>query len=684
LGETTNQVFRDVFERIAQGVVVFALESSVAGERDVRALHVNRAARTMLGLEPDGRGLPPELPPELDVRIRSLALGCSSEARVEREELSWHTASAGRVALELRATPLEGGKVAVLIDDVTALRRAEAGRGRLTQFLESIIEHMPAMVFVKDAKALSFERFNRAGEELLGLSRSALLGKTDYDFFPAEQADFFVAKDRNVLAAKQLEDIPEEPIETPRGTRYLHTRKIPLLGPDGEPEHLLGISLDITERKHAEELLRNAHDELEREVERRTQALRREVDERERAEQALAHAEAQLRHAQKMEAIGRLAGGVAHDFNNLLSVVISSSDLALLRLPPGGGRARAEIEEIRKAGQRAAALTRQLLAFSRQQVLQPKVLNLNDVVNGMERMLSRVLGEDILLAIEVSPTLARVKADPSQVEQVLMNLVVNARDAMPTGGQLRIVTRNVSEAPRSLAPPALGPQVLIAVSDTGVGMDEETVTRVFEPFFTTKERGKGTGLGLSTVFGIVKQSGGSIAVRSAPGRRATFEVYLPVTAETDTSFSVRNEEIAETLKGEETLLLVEDDEQVRSLCAKVLRQYGYDVIEAGRPSAAIAAAASYGGAIELLLTDVVMPEMGGRLLAEHLAAERPRMRVLFMSGYTDDATMRHGVLESAVAFIQKPFTPDALARSVRAALANAAETRESSPPQPKL
>jgi PAS domain S-box-containing protein len=678
-------IFRDVFERVSQGVVVVVVELSESGRAPaLRVLNANPAALELLAPELRGARDLAQLPAELDACFCTLAVAVRHGQAAAHQEL---VSEAGHVR-ELRAMACgdwgmpeatSDRKVVILIDDITALRHAEAGQGRLTQFLDSIIEHMPAMVFVKDAEALRFERFNRAGEELLGLSRSAMIGKTDYDLFPPGQAASFVAKDRNVLASGTLEDIAEEPIETPRGTRYLHTRKIPLLGPTGEPEHLLGISLDITERKHAELILQSAHHELEREVERRAELLRREMDERERAEQALKHAEEQLRHAQKMEAVGRLAGGVAHDFNNLLSVVISSCDLALLRMGQGDP-ARGELEEIRKAGQRAAALTRQLLAFSRQQVLQAKVVNLNDVVQGMERMLSRVLGEDILLEIDVAQDLARVKADPSQIEQVIMNLAVNARDAMPTGGQLRIETRNVADVPASLVPLSPGPHVRVAVRDTGVGMDDDTIARIFEPFFTTKERGKGTGLGLSTVFGIVKQSGGSIAVRSGVGLGASFDIYLPTTDEAEAPFAIRQHEIEEALKGNETLLLVEDDEQVRTLCAKVLRQFGYGVIEAGRPSQAIAAAASHPGAIELLLTDVVMPEMGGRLLAEHLANERPRMRVLFMSGYTDDATVRHGVLESAVAFIQKPFTPDALARSVRRALAEAPDRRSASPP----
>jgi two-component system cell cycle sensor histidine kinase/response regulator CckA len=266
-----------------------------------------------------------------------------------------------------------------------------------------------------------------------------------------------------------------------------------------------------------------------------------------------------------------------------------------------------------------------------------------------------------VLTIDVAPDLAKVKADPSQIEQVLMNLVVNARDAMPTGGQLKIETSNVGDAPRTLLLPSPGPHVRVAVSDTGVGMDEETIARIFEPFFTTKERGKGTGLGLSMVFGIVKQSGGAVAVTSSIGHGATFEVYLPVTSELDAPFTIRPHEIEDALRGDETLLLVEDDEQVRVLCAKVLRQYGYDVIEAGKPSDAIAAAAAFAARIDLLLTDVVMPKMSGRQLACLLAAERPSIRTLFVSGY--EAEVAHQ--QSGDGYLAKPFGPSALTATVR-------------------
>ncbi|MBI2923553.1 MAG: PAS domain-containing protein [Planctomycetes bacterium] len=524
-----------------------------------------------------------------------------------------------------------------------------------TLFLDSIIEYLPAMIFVKDARDLRFERFNRAGEELLGLSREQLIGRTDYDFFPKEQADFFVAKDREVLRRKTLEDIPEEPIATPRGTRWLHTRKIPILGQDGEPTHLLGVSIDITERKEAEALLRASHADLERKVIERTVELRR--------------TEEQLRHSQKMEAIGRLAGGIAHDFNNLLTVILGYSSLLLKRLPKEDAL-RGSVEEVHRAGGRAAELTHQLLAFSRQQVLTFRVIDPGDVVRGIERILKRILGEDIEIRIRHGASAARVKADAVQLEQVLMNLVVNARDAMPRGGRLTIET-----AVRQVGQPEAGTRLgirpgtyaTLAVSDTGVGMDKAVLGRIFEPFFTTKEKGKGTGLGLSTAFGIVRQSDGAIAVASEPGKGSTFTIYLPVTEEAEEK-APASLAVAGEARGTETILLVEDEDQVRAMTGNILAERGYRVISTARASAAMAEAQSFEGPIHLLLTDVIMPETGGRLLAQELLSIRPDMRVLFMSGYTDDAMVRYGVLESGLAFLQKPFTPEDLARRVRETL----------------
>jgi two-component system, cell cycle sensor histidine kinase and response regulator CckA len=378
--------------------------------------------------------------------------------------------------------------------------------------------------------------------------------------------------------------------------------------------------------------------------------------------------EEQLRQSQKMEAVGLLAGGVAHDFNNLLSVILCYGELAVARLAPDEPLC-ADIQEMIQAASRAADLTRQLLMFSRQQVLEPKVLDLNEVLVGMEKMLRRLLGADVDLVAQPKATSARVRVDPSSLEQVIMNLAVNARDAMPTGGQLTMETRNVfldDEYAKLHLGVAPGPHVMLAISDTGHGIDKLTQSRIFEPFFTTKEKGKGTGLGLSTVFGIVKQSGGSIWVYSEPGRGTTFKVFLPsVDRAKDSLLPVEPPRI---LQGHETILLIEDDEQVRVVAASILRNNGYQVIEARNAAEAFKSSLSHAAPIDLLLTDVIMPQLSGPELAKRLAPSRPDMKVLFMSGYTDDSIVRHGVLSAAMSFLAKPITVAALTAKVREVL----------------
>jgi signal transduction histidine kinase/ActR/RegA family two-component response regulator len=390
--------------------------------------------------------------------------------------------------------------------------------------------------------------------------------------------------------------------------------------------------------------------------------LSAEQGERKLAQEALHATEEQLRQAQKMEAIGRLAGGVAHDFNNLLSVILGYATLLETRAKDDESRQNAG--EILAAGQRAADLTRQLLAFSRKQVLEPKVLDLDEVVAGTHKMLSRVLGEDIELEVQRSPELARVKCDPGQIEQVLVNLVLNARDAMPEGGTLRIRTSSVdfdasdSELPMGAKP---GRYVMLSVEDSGIGMDTATARRIFEPFFTTKDTGKGTGLGLSTAFGIVKQSGGFISVQSELAKGSTFRVYLP---ETDAE-PKPNIEMPKpvTRRGSEVVLLVEDEDRVRALAHKVLEEQGYRVLVARDGLDALALLERHDGEIHLLLADMVMPRMGGRELARRVAADRPAVRVLLASGYADDALTGRGV-----AFLQKPLDVDKLLDKVREVL----------------
>jgi PAS domain S-box-containing protein len=379
--------------------------------------------------------------------------------------------------------------------------------------------------------------------------------------------------------------------------------------------------------------------------------------------------EAQFMQAQKMEAVGVLAGGVAHDFNNLLTVINGYSDFLLNDLARDDPR-RDDLEQIKRAGQRAASLTSQLLAFSRKQVLQPRILDLNDEMLEASAILRRLIGEDIDLVAVPQPGLGLVKADPGQVQQIIMNLAVNARDAMPQGGKLTIETANANvdqDYVRKHPAGSIGRYVMLAISDNGMGMDAQTQSHVFEPFFTTKGPRKGTGLGLSTVYGIVKQSGGFIWVYSELGKGTTFKVYLPrVEGEVDKFASYGMEELS--LQGNETVLLVEDEPSMRTLAARILRAQGYTILHASNGEEALRIAHEFTGKIHLVLTDVVMPEMSGNTMASRLEAARPGIKVLFISGYPKNAIVHHGVLNPNVAFLPKPFTADALARKVRKVL----------------
>jgi PAS domain S-box-containing protein len=409
---------------------------------------------------------------------------------------------------------------------------------------------------------------------------------------------------------------------------HVFDRGYVILDERGKPVRMIGAMMDVTERKRLEE---------------------------------------QLRQSQKMEAIGRLAGGVAHDFNNLLTVITGYSELIMLDSGGPTDPVYHKAEEIKKAADRAASLTRQLLAYSRQQVLAPKVLNLNNVVTDMEKMLRRLIGEDIEFATRLDPNLRLVTADPGQIEQVIMNLAVNARDAMPTGGRMTIRTANVeideayAWAHADVQP---GAYVLLAVSDTGVGMSDEVRAHLFEPFFTTKEQGKGTGLGLATVYGILKQSGGHIDVETAPGAGTTFKVYLPQVLETAKG-DAREALASHLAAGSETVLLVEDEEMVRSLTRAILQKNGYKVLEASHGAEAIRLCEQHHGPIHLVVTDVVMPQLNGHELYQRLLRLRPNLKALFISGYTGESVAQLGVLTEGSEFLQKPFRPDTLVRKVR-------------------
>lgn len=440
-------------------------------------------------------------------------------------------------------------------------------------------------------------------------------------------------------ARKRLEQLRSEEKLQPYETSHLRA--------DGTPLHFI-ISPTVIEYQSHKAIL----------------SINRDVTEQRRIEEERQQLEQQLRQSQKLESIGQLAGGIAHDFNNLLTAINGYSELTLQRLDPDSP-ARATLEQIKKAGLRAASLTSQLLAFSRKQVLQPKILDLNSIVSNVDNMLRRLIGEDIDLITLLKPDLGQIKADPGQVEQVIMNLAVNARDAMPQGGKITIETGHTyldeayASKHLSVRP---GEYIMLMLSDTGTGMDAATQKQIFDPFFTTKEVGKGTGLGLSTVYGIVKQSGGNIWVYSEVGKGTTFKVYFPrydqaPTRETTAEVSVP--------RGHETVLLVEDEEIVRELSRHILEANGYRVLSAANGEDGLRTFKEFQGNIDLLITDVVMPEMSGRELATNISRLKPETRILFMSGYTDDAIVRHGILEERMSFIQKPFSPDSLALKTR-------------------
>lgn len=474
-----------------------------------------------------------------------------------------------------------------------------------------------------------------AFEKVWGRSSGDVYRNCDWlvDAVHVEDRDRFIA-----FSEKRRSEPVEEfyRIVRPDGSvRWIHDRAFLVRDRESKPYRVAGIAEDITAQRELEEKFRQAH---------------------------------------KMEAVGRLAGGIAHDFNNILTGILGYSSVLLEA--DASGPIRDAANAILRSGQRAASLTAQLLAFSRKQRLEPQVLDLNLIVADIKRMLLRVIGEQIDLITILQPGLGRVEADPHQIEQVIMNLAVNARDAMPNGGKLIIETRDVRVTPRQAErEPAIGPgtYVMLSVSDSGVGMDEETLKRVFEPFFTTKEVGKGTGLGLAMVYGTVEQSKGHILVDSRKGCGTTFRIYLPLTGKAYEAAEV-SEERSEAVRGTETILLAEDEPMVRDLARTILEHYGYRVLDARNCQAALALAGRHSGPVDLLITDLVMPGMNGYQLAERLVGLRPETKVIYMSGHSEDIIESHAAGLDAVNFIRKPFTPDFLARKVRQVLDHKART----------
>jgi two-component system, cell cycle sensor histidine kinase and response regulator CckA len=521
-----------------------------------------------------------------------------------------------------------------VVTDVSARRRHDEMRARLAAIVESSED-----AIISTSKEGAVTSWNLGAEKLYQYSGDEMMGRPIFLLIPTA-----IMEEERLILERAAQGNAVLPYETEcrrkDGTRVeVAVTVSPIRDTAGGVIGVSKVARDLTTRRQVEATLRRT--------------------------------EEQFRQAQKMEAVGRLAGGVAHDFNNLLSVILSYADLILQDLKLGDPM-RDDVEEVRAAGGRASELTKQLLAMSRQQVLQPRVLDINVVLAGMQRMLGRLLGEDLELTVLPEHAIGRVLADPGQIEQVVMNLAVNARDAMKDGGKLTIETSNVEFDAAYVGAHfgvAAGQYVLLALSDTGSGMDAATQARIFEPFFTTKDVGKGTGLGLATVFGIVKQSGGQIAVYSEPGRGTTFKIYLPRTDREDVAETAAVSAGKTTpVRGWETILLVEDEEKVRAVACQILRRNGYEVLETSNGGEAFLVSKEFPAKIHLLLTDVVMPRMSGRRLAEELAPQRPGMKVLFASGYTDDTIIHHGVLDAGVSFLQKPFTPATLLRKVRAVL----------------
>jgi two-component system, cell cycle sensor histidine kinase and response regulator CckA len=637
----SEQRYRALVENLGEGLVIADAEENL--------VFVNPAAEATFGVPAkDIPGM--NLRDFLDEKELALILG-ETEKRKRGETSTYETEIRrpdGSVRnILITATPQfdKGGRFTGtfgLLHDITVRKELERTLERERVLLRTLIDNAPDTIYLKDEKS-RFVLANRFLAEFMGAKSPAdLIGKTDHDFYPQEVADEFAADEKRVVESGVPVVNKEELTRAADGTlHYSLTTKVPLFDEKGTVAGVVGFGHDITERREAEERLRRS--------------------------------EEQLQQAKRLEAVGRLAGGIAHDFNNLLTVIKGYTDLIEDSLPESTPL-KGDLREVTRAAGRAVELTAQLLAFSRKQVLQPRIVNVSDIVTSAEKMLARIIGEDIELRAFCAADAGNVRADPGQIEQALLNLAANSRDAMPRGGKLTLETANVSLGKTyAHAHPEVPPgdYVMLAVSDTGVGMDRRTRARVFEPFFTTKEVGKGTGLGLASVYGTVKQSGGYIFCYSEPGVGTSFKIYFPRVRQAKDA--ERQSEAAPASPAEsETILLVEDEEAIRGFIRVVLEKAGYVVWEARDGSEALAVVsagrATKGQGIALLLTDVVMPHMNGPQLAAKLREMNPAVKILYMSGYTENAVIHHGMLDPDIDLLQKPFPADELLKRVREAL----------------
>ncbi|MEA3361488.1 MAG: cache domain-containing protein [Thermodesulfobacteriota bacterium] len=560
-----------------------------------------------------------------------------------------------------------------------ALRDSEF---RFIELFDNMGSGVAVYEVIDDGKDFIFTDFNKAAERIDNCKKENIIGKSIFEMRQGVEnlglIDVFLKVWKTGKSAFHPISFYQDEIISKWYENYVYKL------PTGE---IVTIFDDVTERKQAEEKIKEKSIELEKQFEKSekqriatlsvltdlnktTVNLKAEITERKQGEEEKEKLHAQLLQSQKMEAIGTLAGGVAHDFNNLLTIIIGSAELALMNIGEDNDIYK-NITEIRNTGDRAASLTRQLLAFSRKQLIQPITLNLNETLTTLEKMLHRLIGEDIDLTTVFDPDLYKIEADPGQIEQVVMNLTVNARDAMPKGGKLTIETTNMGLDTGYFKDHGVesqpGPYVMLAITDTGKGMDRETQSRIFEPFFTTKERGRGTGLGLSTVYGIVKQNHGHIWVYSEPESGTTFKIYFPM-SQKNTETIKKDQSPESSLKGAETILIVEDDETLCAMTKMILKGYGYNILTALNGEEGLKKISNHKGTIDLLLTDVVMPGMDGKKLAGIIQEKHPDIKIIYMSGYTDNAIANYGILEEGLNFIQKPFSRKDLARKVREAL----------------